>query len=102
MRNDEGDVLFDSGRVIHASIKSNPTSIERILRQAGRIGDAEMGSAVSAASAAGEGLGDWLVMARVITQRELERQLRMAIENVVFELMSWREGFFSFEERTVS
>ncbi|MEO8338073.1 MAG: tetratricopeptide repeat protein, partial [bacterium] len=33
---------------------------------------------------------------------ELERQLRMAIENVVFELMSWREGFFSFEERVIS
>ena len=30
---------------------------------------------------------------------ELERQLRMQIESVVFELMSWREGFFSFEER---
>ena len=26
----------------------------------------------------------------------------MAIENVVFELMSWREGFFSFEERVVA
>ena len=100
LRDDEGDVLFDSGRVIHASIQSNPTSIERILRQAGRIGDAEM--AAAAAVTGGAGLGDRLVLARVITQRELERQLQMAIENVIFELMSWREGFFSFEERPVS
>jgi tetratricopeptide (TPR) repeat protein len=42
------------------------------------------------------------VLARAITQRELERQLQMAIENVIFELMSWREGFFSFEERAVA
>ena len=102
LRDDAGDVLFDGGRVIHASIQSNPTSIERILRQAGKIGDAEMLLANALQEEKGQGLGDRLVMARAITQRELERQLRMAIENVIFELMSWREGFFSFEERVVS
>jgi tetratricopeptide (TPR) repeat protein len=100
LRDDEGDVLFDNGRVIHASIRSNPTSIERILRQAGNIGDAEMAAAKDVVG--GAGLGDRLVLARAITQHELERQLQMAIENVIFELMSWREGFFSFEERAVA
>jgi hypothetical protein len=33
------------------------------------------------------------------TERELERLMRQQIETVVFELMSWREGVFSFEER---
>jgi tetratricopeptide (TPR) repeat protein len=102
LRDDAGDVLFDGGRVIHASIQSNPTSIERILRQAGKIGDPEMAAANALPPENGFGLGDRLVMSRAITQRELERQLRMAIENVIFELMSWREGFFSFEERVVS
>jgi hypothetical protein len=100
LRDDAGDVLFDGGKVIHASVRSNPTSIERILRQAGKITDADM---TAAAAIAGDdlGLGDRLVQAGVINQRELERQLRQAIESVVFELMSWREGFFSFEERAV-
>jgi tetratricopeptide (TPR) repeat protein len=102
LRDDAGDVLFDGGRVIHASIRSNPTSIERILRQAGKIGDADMEAANALPMEPGTGLGDRLVMVRALTQRELERQLRMAIENVIFELMSWREGFFSFEERVVS
>ncbi|MDB4916206.1 MAG: hypothetical protein JWM95_3850 [Gemmatimonadetes bacterium] len=102
LRDDEGHVLFDGGRVIHASIKSNPTSIERILRQAGRISDEEIAAAKAIADDSGLGLGDRLVLARAITQRELERQLKQAIENVIFELMSWREGFFSFEEGSVS
>ncbi len=102
LRSDEGNVLFDGGKVVHASIRSNPTSIERILRQAGKIGDADMAEVAMLPADAGHGLGDRLVLARVITQRELERQLRMAIENVIFELMSWREGFFSFEECSVS
>src|SRR5260221_1171990 len=99
LRDDEGFVLFDGGRVIHASIRSNPTSIERILRQAGKLGDNELELPANGNDDPTLGLRDRLVMARVITQKELERQLRQAIENVVFELMSWREGFFSFEER---
>jgi tetratricopeptide (TPR) repeat protein len=100
LRDDAGDVLFDGGKVIHASVRSNPTSIERILRQAGKITDADL-AAAAAVDAPDAPLGDRLVRAGVITQRELERQLHQAIESVVFELMSWREGFFSFEERAV-
>src|SRR5258708_33618138 len=99
LRDDEGFVLFDGGRVIHASIRSNPTSIERILRQSGKLGDNELELAANVIDDPTMGLGDRLVMARVITQKELERQLRQAIENVVFELMSWREGFLSFESQ---
>jgi tetratricopeptide (TPR) repeat protein len=102
LRDDEGFVLFEGGKVIHASVKSNPTSIERILRQAGKLSDADLAVARAVKAQDGEGLGDRLVLAGLITQRELERQLRQAIESVVFELMSWREGFFSFEERQVS
>lgn len=99
LRDDEGYVLFDGGKVLHASVRSNPTSIERILRQAGKISDADIAAALPVK--AGEGLGDRLVAAGAITQKEMERHLRQAIENVVFELMSWREGFFSFEEKPV-
>lgn len=66
LRNDEGVVYFDRGRVVHARIKSKPLEIE----------DAT-------------------------TERELERLVRQQIETVVFELMSWREGVFSFEEREI-
>ena len=101
LRDDEGYVLFDGGKVLHASVRSNPTSIERILRQAGKLTDADVAAAQSLPARPGEGLGDRLVTAGVITQREMERHLRQAIENVVFELMSWREGFFSFEEKAL-
>ena len=102
MRDDEGVVLFDAGKVIYASVASNPTSIERILRQAGKLNDDDIARAHAVTDNESMSLGDRLVMARVLTQRELERQLRNSFENVIFELMSWREGFFSFEERAVS
>src|SRR5204862_436554 len=43
-------------------------------------------------------LGEILVSLDVITQREVERQVRFQIEEVVFEVMSWNEGYFSFNE----
>jgi hypothetical protein len=46
-------------------------------------------------------LGDILVAIEAVSQRELERYVRAQIEAVVFELMSWREGHFSFEEGSV-
>src|SRR2546430_2276081 len=43
-------------------------------------------------------LGEILVALGAITPRELERQLRFQVEEVIFEVMSWREGYFSFVE----
>jgi hypothetical protein len=66
LRDDEGLVFFDGGRVVQASIRSKPPGTD----------------------------------SGAFTPKELDRQVRLQIESVVFELMSWREGFFSFEERS--
>ena len=103
LREDEGVVYFDGGRVVHASIRSKSVPIELVLLEAGRITQADLDHAHTAGEGRGGGgrtIVDSLVRVGAITQRELERQLRLQIESVVFELMSWREGFFSFEERS--
>jgi tetratricopeptide (TPR) repeat protein len=101
-RDNEGTVLFDRGRVISASIRSSPAPLGTMLLRAGRIAEADLARA-SAIQAEGDRrrLGEILVALRAISPRELERQVRLQIEAVVFELMSWRDGFFSFEERDV-
>jgi tetratricopeptide (TPR) repeat protein len=101
LRKDEGLVFFDSGRVVHASIRSTAIPTEVALLQAGRVTEADINRARArqANGRASRDIVDLLVEIGAITQKELERQLRLHIESVVFELMSWREGFFSFEER---
>lgn len=66
LREDEGRVFFDCGRVVQAKIRSKPAPA---------------------------------LDADAISRRELERLLRLQVESVVFELMSWQEGYFSFEEQ---
>src|SRR4051812_44396005 len=75
MRDDEGYVLFEGGKVIHASVQSNPTSIERILRQAGKLSDSDMAAALAVPAPGGLGLGDRLRQAGGGEPKENERPL---------------------------
>ena len=43
-------------------------------------------------------LGDILVGIGAISRRELDRQLKAQIEEAVFDLLTWTEGYFRFEE----
>jgi hypothetical protein len=101
LREDEGVVFFDGGRVVQAAIRSKAVATEAVLVQSGRVTESDLARA-RARQSNGQGADDIidvLVEIGAITHKELDRQLRLQIESVVFELMSWREGFFSFEER---
>jgi tetratricopeptide (TPR) repeat protein len=101
LRDDEGVVYFDSGRVVHARVRSKALPLELTLLQSGKItqDDLESAKARRTNGRAEAAIVDLLVEQGVVTQKEIERQMRLQIESVVFELMSWREGFFSFEEK---
>jgi tetratricopeptide (TPR) repeat protein len=94
LRDDEGVVHFDSGRVVHAHVKSKAVPLELTLLQSGKISkdDLESARAKRTNGRADADVVDLLVEGGAVMQ----------IEGVVFELMSWREGFFSFEERAAS
>ena len=104
LRDNEGVVHFESGRVVSASIRTNPHPLGAMLVRAGKIseGDLDRARAAQASRTDGKRLGELLVEAGCLTWRELERQVRLQIETVVFELMSWQEGFFSFVEGKAS
>lgn len=99
LRDNEGVVLFEKGKVISASIRSNPHRIGDLLVRSGRLTDADL-AAVRDAQVRGDRrrFGEILVALGLMTAREVERQMRLQIEAVVFELMSWSEGNFRFED----
>ncbi|MBK6487806.1 MAG: DUF4388 domain-containing protein [Gemmatimonadetes bacterium] len=100
LRDNEGTVYFKDGRVISATVRSNPHPLGALLVQSGKVSDSDLSRARATQQAAGETrrLGELLVEQGVVSQRELDRQVRRQVEAVVFELMSWQEGFFSFAE----
>ena len=103
LRDNEGLVHFNNGRIVAASMRSNPYPIGQLLVRAGRITSERLDEARAQQDAPGEQrrIGEILVEMGVVTARELERHVHQQIEAVVFELLSWQEGFFSFVESTI-
>ena len=100
LRDNDGVVQFRNGRVVGASMQDENHRIGRMLVKAGRVTEEELLGALKIQIQEGETrrVGEILVAMGAVSQRELERQVRRQIETVVFELLSWSEGYFSFEE----
>ncbi|MDQ8164177.1 MAG: DUF4388 domain-containing protein [Gemmatimonadota bacterium] len=100
LRDNSGRVLFRQGRVVGANIKSHPLRIGDLLLKKGRATEADITRALAAQREGGgqKRLGDFLIDFGVISAKELEREVRSQIENVIFDLLSWSEGFFRFED----
>ena len=100
LRHNDGTIYFDNGVVVSAEIRTNPHPLGAMLLRTGKITEADLERARDMQQRLGDKrrLGEILVSLDVITQREVERQVRFQIEEVVFEVMSWNEGYFSFNE----
>jgi tetratricopeptide (TPR) repeat protein len=101
LRQNTGMVFFERGAVVAAEIRSNPHPLGQLLLRAGKLAEGDLARARALQSAGDQRrLGDILVESGAISRRELERHVRAQVEEVIFELMSWSEGYFSFEETT--
>jgi uncharacterized protein DUF4388/tetratricopeptide repeat protein len=104
LRHNDGTIYFDNGVVVSAEIRSNPHPLGALLLRTGKITEADLERArdMQERQRDKRRLGEILVALGVITQREVERQIHFQIEEVVFEVMSWNEGYFSFNEQPES
>ncbi len=100
LRHNAGTIYFEDGKIIYAEIRSNPHPLGALLLRTGKITEADLERARDMQQRQGDKrrLGEILVSLGALTPRELQRQVRFQIEEVVFEVMSWREGYFSFTE----
>ncbi|HXY19729.1 MAG TPA: DUF4388 domain-containing protein, partial [Gemmatimonadales bacterium] len=100
LRDNEGTVFFASGAIVFAQIRSNPHRIGDRLVEGGRITVEELSHARAVQQREGSKrrLGQILVEMGALSARELAHEVERHIEEAVFELLSWREGSFSFAE----
>jgi hypothetical protein len=99
VRQNEGTIWFESGAVVAASIRSNPHRIGDILLRGGKVREEDV---VRAREMQHEGdarrMGEILVAIGALSRRGLEQQVRQQVEEVVFTVLGWSEGHFTFEE----
>ncbi len=99
LRQNGGTVYFDQGAVVAAEIQSNPHPLGSVLLRSGKVSESDLARARDMqASGDSRRLGEILIAVGAVPRRELERQVRAQVEEVIFELMGWSEGYFSFSE----
>lgn len=100
LRHNQGGVWLESGVIVYAEIRSNPHQLGQMLVRAGKINEADVQRARDLQKDGDERrIGQILTTIGALTPEELERYVRFQVEEVVLELMSWQEGYFSFVEQ---
>lgn len=92
-------IRFDRGAVVGAELNEAAERIGHLLLRAGKVTEGEVERARRRQEALpGTPLGAILVEDGVVAPEEVQRQLRFQIQEAVFELMQWKDGYFRFEE----
>ncbi len=99
LRQTAGTVSFERGGVVAAALGKDPQPIGARLVRAGKISVKQLEQARELQNSGdSRRLGDILVASGVIARRELDRQLKVQVEEAIFQLLGWSEGYFRFEE----
>jgi hypothetical protein len=97
--NDEAIVHFDRGVAVFASRRRSIRLLGQQLLRAGKVTERELARALDIQrTRPGHRLGGILVEQGSVMEEELVRHLRFQIEETIFDLMNWDEGYFHFVE----
>jgi Domain of unknown function (DUF4388)/Tetratricopeptide repeat len=92
-------VRFDRGGVVSAELGESHERIGHLLLRAGKVTERHIEEARRAQETQpGRPLGTILVEQGAVSADDVKRQLRFQIEEAVFELIQWKDGYFRFEE----
>jgi len=99
--NDEAIVHFSRGEIVFAVRRRSTRRLGQLLIRAGKLTQRELDAALEIQRAdPTRRLAEILLEIGSISEEELERQLRFQMEETIYELMAWEEGYFKFEERS--
>ena len=97
-RSNFGYIFFDRGRICYASIVNRRDRLGDILAKHEKITQEQLDAAVLRQTRERDKkLGEILVAQGSISQPELERYIRVQIEEAVYFLFTWTQGTFNFE-----
>ncbi len=97
-RKGTGMVVFKNGQVIQAASDSIRDSLGNILVSQGMLDEAALSRALALQKReADTPLGMILVEMGAVSAQTLETVVRKQIEEIIYDLLAWEEGFFNFE-----
>jgi hypothetical protein len=97
-RKGTGMVVFKSGQVIQAGSDNIRDSLGNILVSQGMVDQEDLAAALAMQkSSPDKPLGMILAETGATTSKIIEDVVRQQIEEIIYDLLAWEEGFFNFE-----
>ncbi len=97
-RTNLGYVYFDQGRITYAAIVNRRDRLGDILLNSGKVNKEQLDDAVAQQdSDRDKKLGEILVELDAISSEELQRYMRVQVEEAIYHLFTWTRGSFHFE-----
>lgn len=97
---ERASVWFQNGAVVGARIHGAVRHLGHLLLMAGKATETDIQRALELqAKNAGMRWGEALVRLGAIAESEMERFVQFQIEEVVYQLLEWRDGSFAFQDR---
>ena len=98
-RSNLGYIYFDRGSINYASIVNRRDRLGDLLVKNGLVDPDALAAAVEAQTTTRSGvrLGEILIERGAINRQQLEKYIRLQIEEAVYYLFTWTQGNFSFE-----
>lgn len=98
---DEAIVHFSKGAIVFAVRRRSTRRLGQMLIRAGKLTQRELEHALEQQRRdPTRRLAELLLEMGSISEEELEAQLRFQMEETIYEVMAWAEGYFKFEERS--
>lgn len=93
------ELFFRSGNLISAtSSNTEEDMIGNLLLRMGKINKADLQKAVNIQQQSGRRIGAIMLELGLLTKTELAQYLKIQVEEIVYNLFSWPEGEFSFQD----
>lgn len=93
------EVAFKEGNIIYASaVNSSEDLLGNMLLKRGKISKSDLERAITLHKQTGRQLGTTLIDMNLFDKEEIGICLKMQIEEIVYNLFSWKEGTFNFHE----
>jgi len=96
------EVAFREGNIIFASsVNSSEDLLGNMLLKRGKISKTDLERAITLHKQTGRQLGTTLIDMNLFDKEEIAACLKMQIEEIVYNLFSWKEGTFAFHENAM-
>lgn len=93
------EVAFKDGNIIYASSVNNSEDLlGNMLLKRGKISKTDLERAITLHKQTGRQLGTTLIDMNLFEKEEIAQCLKLQIEEIVYNLFSWKEGDFIFHE----